>query len=201
MATAKVATRENSCVIRKPLDAQLRDFVECEIKKSDQQARGGPTPAVCGNREFRDDPFRVESQMREYPGNKVFDLFLGEAIQKKVGDDEIVTASVRGKTANVGMKRPQPLGGIGGGFSNSATQLCQHGGAGIDCVDLDCAVGREQPRGESAISIPENQGLLRAGTLRQEMKSAAFQRGAETAIFHPTIDSRQRIEVGREAIR
>jgi hypothetical protein len=90
-------------------------------------------------------------------------LLSGEAIEEKVRCDQVVGRGGDGSRqlpcADVGKADMDATGMVSG-----ATQKrVQHGGAGVDRVNLNAAIFTEQPRCEAPVAVPQNQRLANMG--------------------------------------
>ena len=100
-----------------------------------------------------------------------------------------------GMVAGSGVHRP--VGADAGGVGAGATDQClEHGGAGIDGVDVDAGVGAEQAGGEAAVAVAEDESAAGGGELIEEGESGSGEERAEGDPLHPTIEAGEGIEVG-----
>ena len=78
--------------------------------------------------------------------------------------------TIRSRGARVATTGVGQVGADAGGiWAGAAQKGLEHGGAGVDSVDLDGWVGAEQAGGEAAVAIADNKG---AATMRRSARNA-----------------------------
>ena len=121
-------------------------------------------------------------------------LFCGQAVEIEMGDDKVV-----------GVGGWLPLAGVcevsldaGCVSAGAAEQGIEHGGTGVDGVDLNGWVGAEQALSEASVAVADNKGAATIAEIRQECAADSVEPRTEGQVFHPAIDWREPIEVRGE---
>ena len=63
-------------------------------------------------------------------------------------------------------------------------------------MGVEVRVGREQPGGEAAVTIAEEQGLAARGERGEVMEAGAFEPATEGEVLEPAVEGRDAVEVG-----
>jgi hypothetical protein len=121
-------------------------------------------------------------------------LLCGEAIEKEMGDDEVVRVGGWLPLAGVFEVSLDAVRVRAG----AAEQGIEHGGTGVDSVDLNGWVGAEQALSEASVTVAEDKGAAADAEIGQECAADSVEPGTEGQVFHPTIEGRKPIEVWRE---
>ena len=183
-------------MIGQGLLAEAGEDAEGMVEQRHQRRGEDATEERGRDGEFGDEPESVWRQARGEAMAEVGDLRRGEAIEKEVGDDEVVVRSFFGghwgPEAQVGDLRGKPAG-VGG---CALFEQLHHAWAGVDGCDANGGVGAKQRRGEAAIAVSEDQCVAALGEPRQEVRAAALKKRAEREVFEPAVDAGKRVEVG-----
>ena len=135
--------------------------------------------------------------MRQKTFRQRRDLFLRQAIEKEVRDQQVVFFLTGMEAAQIGLNCMQTRLDMRRIAKDATSKLRQHRGARINGICLDERVCRQQARSEAAISVAKDQRLTCFKTPGKKMEPAALQHRPKAEVFHPTIDAGQRIEIWR----
>jgi hypothetical protein len=164
---------EGRPVVGKGVSAKAGEDAESTVQQMDQRMRGH-VHRPRRDAEVRDQP---EGARRSVPGKPVCESLyvrLGEAVEKKVSDDEIVNAGgleserVRAVSDDATLVLPGPL-----------DELPQHGAAAVDRLRMQGMVRGEQIREEAAIAVAERKRTASIRQSRQEAVAATLQRASK----------------------
>src|ERR1700733_8958938 len=128
------------------------EHVEAEIENLDEGPRHEPPEPAFGNGELRDDPLCLSRCAGAQAVCESRDFVRREAVEKEVGDDQVVVRVGRLPTACIGLVRAHAI------VKNTgiALEFAQHRRAGIDGVNLNIWICLEQAGCKTAVSISEN---------------------------------------------
>lgn len=157
-----------------PADGETGEQAEGSVEEGDRGAGEDCLEGFAGgNLKFRDEPERAGGKRGLNAREQRLDLRIGEAIEKKVGDDEVVRAGGRMEGASVG---------VGGGEavlrtlkSDAAGEEAQHGGAGVDGVGMQEGMGGEEAREEAAVAVAEDESAAGIGECGEKEEAAALE--------------------------
>lgn len=192
---------EGCCVVRQPNGAQAGEGAEDEVQRAHEDVCR-EAHASLWNAKVGDEPESAWRERRCDAGNEGFEIALGEAIEKEMGDDEVVS---------FGRSEGECAGAVsfeacGVGFAALAQKL-EHGCAGVYSIGVDIWVRDHEGREETPVSVAENERSFLTNEIWEEMQAAAFEGTAEGKIFEPSVRTRDPIEVrsrvhrGRKATR
>jgi hypothetical protein len=97
--------------------------------------------------------------MRKQTIEELLQLMRVEAIEKEVGDDQIV-ASPGIPVESISLMQTNALSGLGARAANAAIEYAQHGAAGVDNVRGKGGIGCQQTGKEAPIAIAEEERML-----------------------------------------
>lgn len=127
--------------------------------------------------------------------DEAFEFSLGEAVQEKMGDDEIVCdGGLEGAgvlPVGTEARTDCPRGGQG-----AVAEQVQHGAASVDGIDLHCGVVAQQLGEETAVSVAKDESVVVAEEMGQEVEASALQERTEGEVFKPAIGAGDTVEVG-----
>ena len=165
--------------------------VEGKIETTDVDARG-KSQGAGGNAEVGDDPESFGREHRSGARDEGFEVGLGEAVEEKVGNEQIVGAvEWNGKRTG-----PEGLEAVAVGCAAFAKES-QHGGADVDGGDMDRCVCGEESGGEASVSIAKDEGSFLVEDRGEVAEAAVYQGFTEGEVFEPAIWAGDVVEINR----
>jgi hypothetical protein len=181
--------------------AEASEDTEGEVEAADDEFCGEMHWAVR-DAEVGDEPEGSGSKGGGDADDEGVELGLGEAVEKEVGDDQVVGV-FEWEGEGVGVMGVEAGVDVWCGFFAVLAEELEHGGAGVDCVDFEMRVSFEELSKEAAVSIAQDEGsadLAVMRELREIVIAAVFEGFAESEIFEPAIGFGDEVEVGFSAI-
>ena len=173
-------------------DAEAGEHIEAKVQPCNEGLREEATIPALGDGEVGNNPAGGGVESGAESVGEVGDLLRGEAIEKKVGDDEIVVRGARVPLAGVRIVSAH-ADGMRAGILDKGLE---HGTAGIDGIDRDGRILLEEAGEEASIAVPEEERVADRLQLIGIGAAAAAQRSAEGETFHPAIGAGEAIEIG-----
>ena len=133
---------EGCPVIGEMGDAEAGEEAKGEVQKADEGA-GGQAEEAGRDAEVGDEPAGFGGEVGEEAGGELVELRLGEAVEKEVGDDEVVGPGAPEGEGVGGVGAQAKAGGGGGGLRSLAEEV-EHDGAEIDRVGQEAGVAGER---------------------------------------------------------
>jgi hypothetical protein len=122
-------------VVGKTRGSKAGEETEGEIKTADKE-RGGKPQGASGNAEVGDQPEGFGRECGSKASDEEFELGLGEAVEKEVGDDEVVGFCGE-EGEGVGVVGSQTVERVGSGGFGVAAKKLEHGEAGVYGVGVE----------------------------------------------------------------
>jgi hypothetical protein len=179
--------------------AEACEHAEGEVEGADdklcRKAHG-----AGGNAEVGDQPESAGSEGWGDSCDQDFDVWLGEAVEEEVSDDQVVFFSFvsvrRGEVQGVGLVGLQARRDVGADCFAAAAEKFEHGGTGVDGVGLEVWVLCEQTGEEATVSVAEDEGPLLVEEVGEIVEAAALESLTEGEVFEPAIGPGDGVEVG-----
>ncbi len=183
-------------------DGETGEETEGRVEEGDEGAGAGCAEAATGgDLKLGDEPAGSGGEMGAKAGDEAGGFVLGEAIEKEVGDDEVV--AVGGGLVGAGVGAGDREAVIHSDAARPVAEEAEHGGAEVDGVGVERGIGGEEAGEEAAVSITENESRFGGGSRRGEggevVEAAAFEEGTEGEVFHPSVGAGETVEV-RQAV-
>lgn len=189
----KAGASEGVAPGRDATDAEAGEQAKGSVEAGDEEAeKSGTEGSARGDIEFGNDPERAGRETRTKAGDEGIGLRGGEAVEEKVGGDEVVVIAGGGSGAEVGAAGGEAAAGSGAG--GSCGEAAEHGGAGVDGMGVQGGMGGEEAGEEAAVTVAEDEGMAGGGELRDEAEAAALEKGAEGEVFPGAVDGGNAIE-------
>jgi len=158
MLKDEACTLQSGGVVRKALRAEAGQKKECNIQSADNDAAGPAHPAALRNDEVGVDPNPILGEIWQKLPNQLLNFIVRKAVEKEVGNDEVVAAVWRAPDARIGLMPIDPFSGDG---ITACLREPDHAAAAVYRVDCDPRIGARQASKKTAVSIAENQRALR----------------------------------------
>jgi hypothetical protein len=182
---------EGRGVIGQGVGAEAGEDAEGKVEAADVGSGDEVHEAGGWNAEVGDEPEGSRGEVRGDVSDEGFEFGLGEAIEKEVGDDEVVLLCwVKSEgVAVVGLEASSVKGA-------ALAEEMEHGGAGVDSVGLEVGVLREETGEEAAVAVAEDEGGFLMGEGGEVVEAGSLESGAEGEVFEPAIRAGYGVEVG-----
>jgi len=136
-------------------DPEAGEQSEGAVEQGNQGASYKFTEESSRDSEFRDEPRGCWIDAASDSRGENVDFFGCEAVEKEVGSDQVVMGGGGLPGAGICEVGSHPVWiSIGG-----QDELVEHRRAGVNRIDLECWILGEEPGGEAAIAITENECL------------------------------------------
>jgi hypothetical protein len=178
-------------VVGEVAGGETGEEAEGAVEGGDKGAGDEAAEGVWGDGELGDYPLGLGSGCDAEGCGEEVDLGGGEAVEEEVGDDEVVRRVGRVESAGVGLVGADTRAVAAGALEQGA----EHGGAGVDGVDLDQRIGAEKAGGEAAVAVAEDEGVVDGGGFGEEGAAGSGEPGAEGEELHPAIKAGEAVEI------
>ncbi len=170
------------------------DAAEEPVKRGDDGA-AAPTGGSCGG-DFEVCQQPVSGGRRHFPKfrDHLRELVGREAIEEKVGDDEVVAGGRTDEFKNVGVDEIDPVG------SGLAAGDGKHLAAGIDDGDVGLGEAADAFGEEPAVAFADDEDGARRRDFREETNSAALQFSAGGEQLHGAVKWGEAVEIHRNLV-
>ena len=140
-------------VIRQGPHGKPGKHTEGAIEQADEPLGEISCEGILGNGELRDHPLRSGANMRKNAIEELLQLMREEAIEKEMGNNQII-ASGGNPFESISVMQTNTLAGLRAGAPNAAIEYLQHGVAGVDDIHGEGGIRCQQARQEASIPIP-----------------------------------------------
>lgn len=184
---------EGGGVVREAGGAESGEEAEGEVEEPNESV-GGEAERAGWDAEVGEEPEGAGCEVGDETGGELIELRLGEAIEKEVGDDEVVEA-VGLEGDGVGRVGLEARFGGGGGGAGSMAEEVEHGGTEIDGVGVKAWIAGEEVGEEAAVAVAKDEDAAGVQEPGEEVEAATFERSAEGEVFEPVIGASDVVEV------
>ncbi len=187
---------KQSSVIREGPNRKPGKQAEGAIEQADEPACQIGREGVAGNGELRDHPLRARAKMGKQTIEELLQLMWKKAVEKKVGNNQIV-GSGGIPFESIGVMQTDAPASLGPGALNAAIENPQHGLAGVDDIRGQGDIRCQQAGQETSIAIAQKQRVPGAGHVYKLGVTAASEPGSKAQVFEPSVSASDGIEINR----
>ena len=197
--------RSETCAIEGAVDlgealrAETCEEAEGEVKRADVGSSERAPGLAPRDGEVGEDPKAAGGDAGGEVLSEGVEVVWVEAVEEKVGNDEVSLTEIQAG----GEARGGGLEGLeaGGGEGAALAKEVEHGGAGVDCEDVEVRGAAEELGEETAVAIAQDEGVGDGGELGEEVLAGAGEERAEKEVFGPAVEAGDGVEVGRGGAR